>query len=288
MLKKILSIIFVTFLFFGYVYKPTIMATNTPVDGGGGGNNYSQLIDIIKILFGGFGDTANLEEDSTTTQSTTINQTPASKGTTPDAPARDSQVSKAVSLQVDQILKANPQDVSIYKQASQITGVPWELLAGIHYREGTMNRNKSLASGGTIGTRELAPTYCSGKYKGGVGDPVPIGSGCGFKTLLDSAVWAARHLKMKAAGDLNGYQNIVAALAKYNGTGNQNCGKTPYKSCPPKFKYEDHNYVLSKFDKRHETMYIVYCGDGIKCNPPSKDKRGGAFTVAQIVLALGK
>ena len=143
-----------------------------------------------------------------------------------------------------------------------------------------------MVSGRPIGATEpdIPKVNCSGK-KSGQGIPIPIKSGCGFKTLLDSAIYAANLLKGKVAGDLNGYQQIIKALGKYNHARRGNCNNVPqYKGCPKHFDQEDHPYALNLFDKRHTTMYLIKCSSGC----PKPDKRAGSFTAAQIALSIVK
>lgn len=181
----------------------------------------------------------------------------------------------------------NPSTANVYKSASQMTGVPWEVLAGIHYREGNANPNFSLVSGRKIGSNEPDVSGCSKNQI--LGKPKPLSSGgCGFMSLLDSAIYAANHLKAKIAKTPETYQEIVTALSRYNGGGNSNCNKTPYTSCPASFKGEDDTYVLNLYDKRHVEMFIVYCEDHVRCNPPKKDQRPGVLTVTKWLSELAE
>ncbi len=176
-------------------------------------------------------------------------------------------------------------NTSVYQQAETITGVPWYILAGIHYREGSCGSNKSLVSGRVLGTNE--PDIlgnCSSQYAGS-GIPVPLpGGGCGFYTLLDTAIYAANHLKGKIGKNPATFPELTMALSRYNGGGNSNCGKTPYTNCPKAFYGEDDTYVMNKFDQSHTPMYIVYCADYTLCNPPVQDTRPGTATAANILF----
>lgn len=174
---------------------------------------------------------------------------------------------------------------NIYEQAEIITGVPWYVLAGIHYREGSCGANKSLVSGRVLGTNE-PDIYgnCSSQYSGN-GIPVPLpGGGCGFYTLLDTAIYAANHLKGKIGKNPSTFPELTMALSRYNGGGNSNCGKTPYANCPRAHYGEDDTYVMNKFDQSHTPMYIVYCADYTLCNPPVQDSRPGTATAANILF----
>lgn len=179
-------------------------------------------------------------------------------------------------------------NLAVYQQASQITGVPWEILAGIHSREANAQATGSLAGGAIIGrvdpdaTRALRGACNNPNPE--VGVPIPIAGGCGFRNLLDSAVWAGNHLKEKLGGSSpSNFEEAAKALSRYNGGGNSNCGRipTPYKWCPRKLEGEDDGYVMNLFDLTHQPMYILYCADGVICNPLKIDPRPGAITVVK-------
>ncbi|NTU46215.1 hypothetical protein HGA88_01170 [Candidatus Roizmanbacteria bacterium] len=173
---------------------------------------------------------------------------------------------------------------AIYDQASQATGVPWQILAGIHYREGNCGSNSSLVSGTTIGQIESDVPSCS-TQDAGSGKPIPIGNGCGFKSLLDSAIYAGNILKQKIGGVPKTLAELMKALSLYNGGGNSNCGEdTAYAgTCPPANVGDDDTYVMNYFDSKHIPMYIIFCGNNSKCNPPKIDGRIGVLTAIQLI-----
>ena len=175
---------------------------------------------------------------------------------------------------------------SIYESASSHTGMPWEILAAIHYIEGGCGANKSLASGRIIGTNEpdiMRGGGCEKNAGPGLPTPLPGNKGCGFLTLLDSAIFAADHLRGKIGKIPSNFQELVMALSWYNGGGNSNCGKTPYANCPKLFNGEDDPYALSMFDEKHAAMYLVYCADLTRCNPPRLFTRPGVVTVIRLL-----
>ncbi len=175
---------------------------------------------------------------------------------------------------------------SLYEVASSKTGIQWEILAAIHYNEGGCGQNSSLVSGRAIGTNEPDIVRGGGCSSGvsGEGIPYPLpGGGCGFKTLLDSAIYAGNHIKGKIGKVPSNFQELAKAFTRYNGGGNSNCGKTPYTNCPRLYEGEDDPYVMNFFDSKHETMYLVYCADLTKCNPPRSYVRPGAGTIIRLV-----
>lgn len=188
------------------------------------------------------------------------------------------------------LLKNNISNLDVYKRASSETGISWEILAGIHYLEGSFGPNQSLVSGRAIGANEPDVRSCSNT--GGLGIPIPLSSGgCGFNSLLDSAVYAGNHLKAKIRGGVpQGFEDLVKALSRYNGGGNSNCDdnppyqrRSPYTGCPRQFEGEDDAYVMNFFDSRHAIMYIIYCGDRTKCSTPQVFQRPGVATVIKII-----
>lgn len=171
----------------------------------------------------------------------------------------------------------------MYKQAGAQTGLPWELLATIHYLEIGCGSG-SLVSGRAIGENEPDIGSCS-SADSGPGKPIPLpGGGCGFSSQLESAIYAGNHLKGKIGKAPETFEELIKALGRYNGIGNANCGRvSKYTNCPPFFENEDHIYPMNWFDARHDTMYVVYCADRQKCNPPKLYRKAGGLTVLRIL-----
>jgi len=176
---------------------------------------------------------------------------------------------------------------AVYEEASSKTGVSWEILAALHYNEGSCISSNSLVSGRKIGENEPDIVRSGGCSSGssGPGIPFPLpGGGCGFKTLLDTAIYAGNHFKGKIGKAPSSFEELAKAFSRYNGGGNSNCGKTPYTSCPRLFEGEDDPYVVSMFDKKYEGMYLVYCADRTKCTPPRAYERPGAATIIRLMV----
>ncbi|MBI4039476.1 hypothetical protein HY388_01450 [Candidatus Daviesbacteria bacterium] len=166
-------------------------------------------------------------------------------------------------------------NLPIYLQASQLTGIPCEVLAGIHWIEGGFNPGGSLVSGRTIGTPEPDVRACAESGRGRPGHPVPIAGGCGFESLLDSAIYAGNHLIGKIGGVPKNFPELVTALSRYNGGGNRN-NKTGEL-----FEGESDPYAMNFFDEAHRQMFLLYCGDFTLCAPPRPFTRDGAATAAK-------
>lgn len=141
--------------------------------------------------------------------------------------------------------------VSAYAQAEVETGVPCEVLAGVHFMEGGNNPNQNLQNGGPL-----------------------------TGTLAASAIQAGHEIAAKVGGKIDSWESLIAAVARYNGEGNNNCGLSQYKGpCPPPWD-TDNPYALAWIDAKHADMYLIYCWDFTKCPEPQLFIRPGALAVA--------
>lgn len=101
--------------------------------------------------------------------------------------------------------KLTPEVISAYAEAEKATGVPCEVLAGIHFKEGDNNPDQDLQSGAPLAGR----------------------------SLTQSAIAAAEELKAKAGGTITTINQLIMALSAYNGGGNSNCQAGGSNSCAP-------------------------------------------------------
>ncbi len=106
--------------------------------------------------------------------------------------------------EIESNLNANTELVAAYTEAEKQTGVPCEVLAGIHYEEADNDPNKDLQSGADLGGR----------------------------TLTDSAIQAAKELLGKAGTKIDDINTLIKALSWYNGGGNSNCQASGSNNCP--------------------------------------------------------
>jgi hypothetical protein len=159
-----------------------------------------------------------------------------------------------------------PELMNTYAAAEKETGVPCEILAGIHFVEAGNNPEGSLVSGRKLGT------------------PEPDAGGEVFRSLLETAKYAGDHLKGKVGGNISDAETAITALSRYNGGGNSNCQlgypyPIPYGGCPRAFEGEDDPYPTSFLNNKHDSMYLLYCADHTACAPQIFE-RPGSFTVA--------
>ena len=142
--------------------------------------------------------------------------------------------------------RITPELIEAYEYAEQETGIPCEVVAGVHWTEGGLNANQSVFDGGAL--------------RGG--------------SIKEDAKLAMEHLIDKFGGsfDKNNieYEALVAAVGAYNGLGNQNCGKNTRwlngGKCPPQFSSEDHPHPLAYVDDRHSDMDLIFCLDFVEFN----------------------
>ncbi|MFA7627833.1 MAG: CHAP domain-containing protein [Candidatus Dojkabacteria bacterium] len=151
-----------------------------------------------------------------------------------------------------------PELAEVYTKASEETGIPCEIIMGIHYMEGGMGANSSLHDGGAL--------------RGG--------------DLLTDAISAMEHLKGKmgmagaSAGSLQlTYDKLVVGLSNYNGPGNANCSTSPMTGAPRPTRWRDsgrcpvsygfdHIYPVNWISPQHTNMDLIYCMDTVEftCN----------------------
>jgi hypothetical protein len=173
----------------------------------------------------------------------------------------------------DDVLNAITKLQSVYQQAAQATGVPWQVLAGIHYRESNNDPNRDLQAGNPIGGPYTQNSTDYAKY----GYP---------KSMEQSAEIAAKHLIATiGSGVVNKPVNVPSpdpeaikdALYSYNGRADAYAQQAAELGFDPKTQpYEGSPYVMNNFDEKHKNMKIIthdFGGlDGV-------DTRFGAFTI---------
>jgi hypothetical protein len=150
--------------------------------------------------------------------------------------------------------------ISIYAEAEKQTGLPCEVFAGVHFREGSNDPNRDLESGAPLNGR----------------------------SLLDSAIKVGNEILGKMGGSITTWDELSEALSRYNGLGNHNCPpqipplpySVPYSTCPAKYMGEDDPYSLAWIDSNHENMFLIWCADGIQCTSLTEFPDPGALTVA--------
>ena len=118
--------------------------------------------------------------------------------------------------------------------AAEAEGVPWAVMAAVHYREATMNPNRSIADGGALGRSSSM-------------DGIPVGG-----TLAEDVALQAKHFKemaksvygielsLESSGDDWGY----AFLAYNRGFMYKNWNKT----------FTESPYVMNGYDESHINM----------------------------------
>lgn len=89
-----------------------------------------------------------------------------------------------------------PELIGYYKEAEEITAVPWEILAAIHLIETRMGRIEGLSTAGAIGPMQFLPSTWAECCQGDPADDrdAIVGAGSylvqrGATTDLDRAIW---------------------------------------------------------------------------------------------------
>jgi hypothetical protein len=164
--------------------------------------------------------------------------------------------------------KLNPKLEEVYAKVEKATGVPCEVLAGHHFEEASSHF-----------TDANDPEQYSAANGG------PVGEQGGFEATVLSAA------KSVMRNSITNTPLLIKSMSYFNGGGNANCqpgfagGTIPYSGCPRKFIGEDDPYVTNMIDAKHNSMYLLYCGDFLPCTPPKTYglDRPGAFAVALAV-----
>lgn len=144
--------------------------------------------------------------------------------------------------------KLTPELIEAYEYAEEATGVPCEVVAGIHWTEAGLDPNGSVFSGAALST-----------------------------SLKEDAKAAMEHLTKNSwpgSFDKNNipYEDLVEAIGNFNGPGNMNCSSdmndnprdTRWRDgnkCPAEFASEDHPHPVAWIDDRHSDMDLIFCMD---------------------------
>ncbi len=161
----------------------------------------------------------------------------------------------------------NPALEESYGTAEGETGVPCEILAGIHFSEAT-------AYFTSLGGPE--------KRSNANGQPLE-----GGQSLVDTSIITGKTILRHP---IDNTEKLVAAISNFNGGGNSNCqvgfpAPIPYGGCPREFIGADDPYATNLLDSKRTNMFLLYCDDFTPCIPPKPygNDRPGAFTAALVV-----
>lgn len=176
---------------------------------------------------------------------------------------------------------------SVYQQVASETGVPWNLLAAIHYRE--YNNYVGNPSNGQ-GIYQLYSIYTTDSNYQKLANPnIRVTK----QNFIEQTRYAAKFLQAKAenpytatlavtprklTSNETNIELIKNALFSYNGRASiySNQAKS-YGFDPAKHPYEGSPYVMNQFDCYREYMGIITYDGGSSLT--GTDTRPGAFTV---------
>ena len=176
---------------------------------------------------------------------------------------------------------------AIYQQVAQERGVPWEVLAAIHYRE---TNNSRVNPNNNQGIYQLYSIYQSNPAYASLARS-SSGQEVSAVNFLEQTRFAADFIQSKARSsgttivtprnlttNETNISLIKNTLFSYNGRAAAYVKQAErYNFDPAAQPYEGSPYVMNRFDCQRSGMPIITC-DGCS-NPSSTDTRLGAFTL---------
>lgn len=169
-------------------------------------------------------------------------------------------------------------NMDFYKQVAQASNVPWEVIAGIQYRETSndTSHKRSWANGYAL-CNNSDSTYVNFKAK--------HGHACSGE--LDDAIGAMDELQSKVGGRLRSNvwdeDLIKKAMFGYNGMPQRYYDQAVALGFPKNPGYDGSPYVMANFDERHAAKkYRKCCNDGCHRYDYCESQDGG-FTVASLL-----
>lgn len=178
----------------------------------------------------------------------------------------------------DDQLKKVRQNRQVYENAESVSGVPWQALASVHYRECNFETDYSkIRTPGSFYQLDPIPSdpYLN-KLLTSYTDLNAMSRLMllknGIKDFQSATIICAAYLRVKTPYKYSGQNTadhiIKDALYGYNGRAYGSADKSPY--------------VMNMFDSAHENMRIVGSipdGHGGRKHIDTVDKRPGAYTV---------
>lgn len=151
-------------------------------------------------------------------------------------------------------------NTGIYQEAAKVANLPWQMIAGVHFRE-TNNSRVTPKTNTDDGVYQIITK----NY------PYPAGETLTDEQFLQETIDAAKFIQGKVENKLTTTTNdanlIKDAFWGYNGRAYGSFDKSPY--------------VMNNFDENHENMKMDACDEGV-CY--KTDTRNGAYTTFIILL----
>lgn len=161
-----------------------------------------------------------------------------------------------------------------YEAAAKQVDIPWQILAGIHYREAGLRTDADLQAGNPFGGpyNQSSTSYAKYGYPKNLEESLVIAG----KVLQDDAQQSGLFKKKLSATAVD-TEAIKDALFTYNGRASVYAQQAATLGFDPvKQPYEGSPYVMSKFDAKHTDMKIITKDGG---GLDGIDARYGAFTI---------
>lgn len=165
---------------------------------------------------------------------------------------------------------------AVYVQAASAAGIPWQMLAALHYREAG------------LGTTVTPPTAKNGMYQIlGKDYGLTVGAVLTSDQFLLESTDAANFLKHTVSSNLASHQmplttapdpeEVKDTFFSYNGRSSEYAAQAAKLGFDPKTQpYEGSPYVMNQYDGRHQDMGIITHDHG---SIDGTDNRFGAFTL---------
>lgn len=182
-------------------------------------------------------------------------------GSAPGVEKDETAVGSCTSADISSGALANiNKNMGVYQQAGINANIPWEMIAGIHFRETTNSRITPTHNTGDGVYQILTKNY-----------PYPAGQELSNEDFLVETVDAANFLNGKVENKLTKDTTDVALIKDafwgYNGRAYGSADNSPY--------------VMSNFDEAHKNMPIIREDGGSPTLPG--DTRNGAYTTYVIL-----
>lgn len=161
----------------------------------------------------------------------------------------------------------------IYLKAQQVTGVPWQMLAAIHYREASFSTSRDIQAGNPFGGpySRTSTSYAQYGYPKDIQESVIIAA----KVLIDMAKGGVVKKPINVANPPA--EAVKDTFFSYNGRAQAYANQAATLGFDPvKQPYEGSPYVMNNYDDKHKDMKIITRDGG---PVDSVDSRYGAFTI---------
>lgn len=158
-------------------------------------------------------------------------------------------------LENEKVKEKAQKNMARYKYAEEKTGVPWQIMATIHYREGGMDPNKSLSNG-----EELTDHV----NKDGI--RISADANKDAENAANHLIAAAKSVYGVDVVNDKSMDGLGKAFLAYNRWSMYKCANVPYQKSP---------YVMNFYDSSHMGMTWLHQDAYDECNGVQKNDHEG-------------